>query len=65
MDRTLHEALAHQREDELLRQAAQAHTGEANDLRARPVLRRLLVRRRRSPVPALQATVAVECIDEC
>lgn len=66
MARTLHEALARQRENELLRQAAQEHLGESErDRPARPVLRRLLARRHQSSSAAVQATAVVECTDEC
>jgi hypothetical protein len=66
MTRTLHEALARQRENELLREAAQEHLGESHrDRPARPVLRRLLARRRQSSRAAAPATVVVECTHEC
>ncbi len=66
MARTLHEALARQREDELLRQAAQEHLGGSEHERpGRPVLRRLLTRRHRSSSATVQATAVVECVDEC
>ncbi len=52
MTRTLHEALARQREDELLRQVAQERLGgSARDRPARPGLHRLLARRHRSFEP--------------
>lgn len=63
---TLHEALARQREHELSRQAAQERLGESHrDRPAQHVLRRLLARRRRSALAAAQATMVVECTDEC
>jgi|GEM_PF-5234319 len=66
MARTLHEALARQREDELLRQAAQERLGGSeHDRPARPVLGRLLARRRQSSSAGAQATAVVECTDEC
>jgi hypothetical protein len=66
MARTLHEALARQREDELLRQVAQECLGGSErDRPARPVLHRLLARRHQSSSPAVQATAVVECTDQC
>lgn len=66
MTRTLHEALARQREDELLRQAVQERLGRSHrDRPGRPVLRRLLARRQRSSSAAVQATAVLECADEC
>jgi hypothetical protein len=66
MERTLHEALARQREDELLRQAAQERLDRSTrDQPARLVLRRLLARRGRSSNAAVHATAVVECTDEC
>lgn len=66
MARTLHEALARQREDELLRQAAHERLdGSDRDRPARPVLHRLLARRRRSSSVPARAAVVVECTDEC
>jgi hypothetical protein len=66
MTRTLHEALARQREDELLRQAAQERLGRSErDRPGRAVLRRLLTRPHRSPSAAGQATTVLECADEC
>ncbi len=66
MTRTLHEALARQREDELLRQAAQEHLDHPDrDRLARPILRRLLARGHQSSSAAVQATAVVECTDEC
>jgi len=66
MARTLHEALARQRENELLLQAAQERLDRSERNRpARPVLRRLLARRRQSSSGVVQATAMVECTDEC
>ena len=66
MTRTLHEALARQREDELLRQAVQVCLdGSEGDRPARAGLRRLLARRHRSSSATVQATAVVECVDEC
>lgn len=66
MARTLHEALARQREDELLRQAVQERLGRSHrDRPGRPALRRLLARRHQSPSAVVHATAALECTDEC
>ena len=66
MTRTLHEALARQREDELLRQAAQERLDHSDrDRPARPVLRWLLARRRQSSSAAVHGIAVVECTDEC
>ena len=63
---TLHEALARQRENELLHQAAQERLGGSHhDRPAWPFLRRLLPGRHQSSSAAVQAAVAVECTDEC
>jgi hypothetical protein len=66
MTRTLHEALARQREDELLRKTAQEHLDHPDrDRPARLVLRRLLARRQQSSSAAVHANAVVECADEC
>jgi hypothetical protein len=66
MDRTLHEALARQRENELVRQAAHERLDRPErDRPGRSGLRRLLARRRQSSGAAVQATAMVECTDEC